>query len=218
MTTPPEIQIAVTERYGGLAQSNCCLSCGGAVDLAAPQPGEIGLDLGSGRGLDVLRMAEAVGPGGFVYGVDLTQAMIDRAERQAAKLGIVNARFMRCDLAAIGLPGDHVDLVVSNCTINHAADKPAVWREIYRVLKPGGRFVISDIYALSPVPEEYRQDPEAVAECWAGSLTRQEYLADVEAAGFENVRVLEESAPYEKGRIMVASLSLVGIKPSRCCR
>lgn len=218
MTTTPEIQTAVTERYGGLAQSDCCLSCGGAVDLAAPQPGEIGLDLGSGRGLDVLRMAEAVGPEGFVYGVDLTQAMIDRAERHAAKLGIANARFMRCDLAAIDLPGDHVDLVVSNCTINHAADKPAVWREIYRVLKPGGRFVISDIYALSPVPEEYRQDPEAVAECWAGSVTRQDYLADVAAAGFVDLGVLEESAPYEKGRIMVASLSLVGIKPSRCCR
>lgn len=213
----PEIQTAVTERYGELAQSTCCLSCGGAVDLAIPQPGEVGLDLGSGRGLDVLRMAEAVGPRGFVYGIDLTPGMIARAERNAEKLGISNARFMQCDLAAIDLPDDHVNLVISNCTINHAPDKAAVWREIFRLLKPGGRFVVSDIYALSPVPEEYRTDPQAVAECWAGSITREEYLADVAAAGFVDLAVLEESAPYPKGRIMVASLSLAGIKPSRCC-
>lgn len=216
MTTPP-LETAVTERYGELAQSTCCLSCGGAIDLATPRPGEVGLDLGSGRGLDVLRLAEAVGPEGFAYGVDLTPSMIRRAEQNARKLGITNVRFMRSDLADIDLPSDFVDLVISNCTINHAPDKPAVWREIFRVLKPGGRFVVSDIYALAEVPAEYRTDPEAVAECWAGADTREVYLADVAAAGFTEVRLLEESAPYPKGRITVASLSIAGLKPSRCC-
>ncbi|HEY9855887.1 MAG TPA: methyltransferase domain-containing protein [Stenomitos sp.] len=215
--TTPNLETAVTERYGELAQSSCCLSCGGAIDLATPKPGEVGLDLGSGRGLDVLRMAEAVGPKGLAFGVDLTQAMIDRAEKNAKKLGISNVRFLKSDLADIDLPSDFVDLVISNCTINHAPDKAAVWREIFRVLKPGGRFVVSDIYALSDVPEEYSTDPEAIAECWAGAVTREVYLADVADAGFTEVRILEESAPYQKGHITVASLSVAGIKLSRCC-
>lgn len=216
MTIQP-LEVAVTERYGELASSCCSLSCGGAIDLATPQPGEIGLDLGSGRGLDVLRMAEAVGPTGFAYGVDLTQAMIDKAARNAEKLGVTNVRFLKGDLADLPLPDECVDLVISNCTINHAPDKPAVWREIYRVLKPGGRFVVSDIYSQEVVPAEYHHDPAAVAECWAGSVTRDVYFQDVEAAGFVDLSVLEESAPYEKGQILVSSLSLAGIKPSRCC-
>ena len=212
-----ELQSAVTERYGELAQSSCCLSCGGAVDFAAPQPGEVGLDRGSGRGQDVLRMAEAVGPEGFAFGIDATAGMIDRARRNAEKLGITNVQFKQCDLADLDMPDDFVDVVISNCTINHASDKAAVWREIFRVLKPGGRFVVSDIYSLEEVPDAYKNDPTAVAECWAGSDTRPQYFAAVEAAGFTNLTALEESAPYDKGQIKVASLTLAGTKPSRCC-
>ena len=215
MNTP--LDLAISLRYEGLSGGSCCLSCGGAVDLAEPRAGEVCLDHGSGRGHEVQPQAEALGPDGFAYGVDLTSAMVDRARRTAEKLGITNARFLRADLAAIDLPNASVDLVISNCTINHAGDKAAVWREIARLLKPGGRFVVSDIYALEEVPDMYRNDPEAVAECWAGAVTRHEYLDVVEGAGFEAVRWLEESAPYMKGRIQVASFTLFGRKPKPWC-
>ena len=116
-------------------------------------------------------------------------------------------------MAALPLGDAEVDWVTSNCVLNHAADKAAVWREIARVLKPGGQFVISDIYTLEPVPEIYRNDPEAVAECWAGAILKSEYLAAIGEAGLTNISILEESAPYEKGKIKVASFTLSGNRP-----
>lgn len=213
---PPALEFAVSSRYEALAGSACCLSCGGAADLAEPQPGEVCVDLGSGRGEEALRLADTVGPAGFVYGIDITPAMIEKARRTAAKLGVRNVAFLQADLADLPLEEAAADLVVSNCVLNHAADKKAVWREIHRVLKPGGRFVISDIFAIEEVPEVYRTDPAAVAECWAGAVTRAEYFDAVTAAGFAEVRVLEESSPYDKGRIRVASLTLSGLKPAAC--
>lgn len=208
---------AIGQRYGALAESSCCLSCGGAVKYAEAGNGEVCLDLGCGRGQDVLRMAEQVGPGGFAYGLDVSDGMLDKARRNAEKLGVANVGFLKSRLEAIPLPDDTVNLVVSNCTINHAEDKPAVWREIARVLEPGGRFVVSDIYAIEDVPDEFRNDPEAVAECWAGAVRRDVYLGQVEAAGLDHLEILEESAPYEKGRIRVASFTLAGTKPGFCC-
>ena len=146
MTVTPQVQ-AIDARYSALSSGSCCLSCGGAIDHAKPRPGEICLDLGSGRGQDVLRLAEAVGPDGFAYGLDVAAGMLDTARRTAAKLGVANVAFLQSELERIPLPDKSVDLVISNCTINHAADKPAVWAEIHRVLKNGGRFVVSDIYA-----------------------------------------------------------------------
>ena len=105
------------------------------------------------------------------------------------------------------------DFVISNCTINHAGDKGAVWSEIFRILKPGGRFVVSDIYASEEVPLAYRSDPVAVAECWAGAVTREEYFDTVLQAGFTSIEVIEESLPYEKGDIEVSSITLAGNKP-----
>ncbi|MBI5486359.1 MAG: methyltransferase domain-containing protein [Deltaproteobacteria bacterium] len=207
---------AIGERYGALAESSCCLSCGGAARHADPRPGDICLDLGSGRGQDVLRLAAAVGRRGFCWGVDVSDGMLERARRNAAKLGVGNVGFLKSSLERIPLPDASVDLVVSNCTINHAADKDAVWAEIRRVLRPGGRFVVSDIYAVAEVPEEFRSDPRAVAECWAGAVPREVYLASVGAAGLAGLEVLEESAPYEKGRIHVASITLAGSKPGGC--
>ncbi|MCE5331516.1 MAG: methyltransferase domain-containing protein, partial [Bacteroidales bacterium] len=101
---------------------------------------------------------------------------------------------------------------ISNCTINHASDKPAVWSEVYRILKPGGRFVVSDIYATQPIADEYRNDPVAVAECWAGSVTRAEYLTMLEKAGFIEIKIYEESEPYAKGQAEVASFTISGKK------
>jgi arsenite methyltransferase len=120
---------------------------------------------------------------------------------------------MESELEAIALEEGIADFVISNCTINHAQNKAAVWGEIFRILKGGGRFVVSDIYSIERVPEEYRNDPVAVAECWAGAVQREEYLRTVLDAGFEQIEIIEESTPYEKGKVQVASFTLAGRKP-----
>jgi len=208
---------AIDARYTKLADSGCCLSCGGAVNHSAVQPGEICLDLGSGRGNDVIRMAGETGPEGKVYGIDISDGMLRKARSTAERLGVTNVEFLQGELEALPLETGTVDLVISNCVLNHAEDKGRVWKEIFRVMKKGGRFVISDIYSSAPVPEEYRNDPEAVAECWAGSVTRETYLKQVTEAGFQQVQILEESAPYPKGKIEVSSWTITGFKPAGCC-
>jgi ubiquinone/menaquinone biosynthesis C-methylase UbiE len=207
---------AINIRYGELAEKSCCLSCGGAVAHSNPQPGEVCVDLGSGRGLDVIRMAEQVGESGHAYGMDISDGMLEKARKTADKLGITNTTFTKAELQELPLDDQSVDLVISNCTINHAPDKGKVWSEIYRVLKDGGRFVVSDIYSTAPVPDEYRNDPQAVAECWAGSVTRQEYEEQLASAGFTEVQVLEESDPYPKGSIEVVSWTIFGTRPKAC--
>jgi arsenite methyltransferase len=203
-------------RYNALAEDSCCLSCGGAVNYARVSESEICVDLGSGRGTDVLRLAGQTGRGGFVYGIDIADAMLEKARINAEKLGITNVQFLKSELSALPLPGGIADLVISNCTINHAQDKQAVWNEIFRILKKGGRFVISDIYSLEEVPEIYRNDPQAIAECWGGAVPKDKYLEMIRNAGFENIHILEESGPYAKGSIEVASLTLAGTTPKEC--
>jgi ubiquinone/menaquinone biosynthesis C-methylase UbiE len=204
---------AINKRYSELAESSCCLSCGAALSHCVPEPGEVGVDLGSGRGNDVLRIAGIVGEQGFAYGVDIADGMLESARRKAERLGVHNARFVKSELEKIGLDDEVADFVISNCTINHARDKQAVWKQIFRILKPGGRFVVSDIYANAEVPEEYRNNPALVAECWAGAATRDEYLQTVLRTGFVNIEIVEESLPYDKGEIQVASITLAGMKP-----
>jgi arsenite methyltransferase len=206
------VQAAINVRYSDLAESSCCLSCGGALAYAAPRPGEICADLGSGRGQDVLRMAESAGPAGFAYGIDISDGMLKKARRNAEKLDVKNAKFMQSELETIPLQDESIDVLISNCTLNHAEDKQAVWNEIYRVLKPGGRFVVSDIYSLDTVPEKYAKDPAAVAECWAGSVTKDKYMKTLENAGFREITILEESDPYKKGEIEVSSFTITSIK------
>jgi arsenite methyltransferase len=208
---------AIEARYQELAASTCCLSCGSAVALCDAKPGQVCVDLGSGRGTDVLRLAEAVGPEGHAYGVDVTDAMIESAVQTAKKLGITNATFLSGTLEELPLPAAAADWIMSNCVLNHATDKARTWREIARVLKPGGRFVVSDIYAVGEIPEEYRNDPAYVAECWAGAVSRDEYLAHIAQAGLVEVVVMEEGAPYEKGKATVASFTVSGRRPGGCC-
>ena len=208
---------AINIRYGELADSECCLSCGGAINYAVPKTGEVCVDLGSGRGTDVLRMADEVGETGFIYGIDISEGMLEKARQNAAKFEIKNVRFLQCELEKIDLADGIADLVISNCTINHAADKEAVWSEVYRILKKGGRFVVSDIYATDPIPEAYRNDPVAVAECWAGAVTRDEYMSTLAKKGFTGVEIIEESNPYSKGKVEVASITIAGKKPTGGC-
>ena len=167
-----------------------------------------------------LRLAQQVAPGGRAFGVDITDAMLEKARKTATKMGIENASFLRADLEDLPLADASVDWVTSNCVLNHANDKPRVWREI-------GRFVVSDIYAIEPIPEHYRRDPEAIAECWAGAIVRDEYLSAVVGAGLSGLEILEESTPYEKGKAKVASFTIAGTRPGesakaskgakRCC-
>ena len=213
MTEYQTIQLkTINERYSSLSKTTCCLSCGGAINHAGIKPGEVCVDLGSGRGNDVIRLADMAGEGGYAYGVDISEGMIEKAESQLRKFDIKNAAIIKSELEDIELPDETADVVISNCTINHAADKDRVWAGIFRILKSGGRFIVSDIYSLSPVPEEYRTDPQAVAECWAGSVTREEYLVSLEKAGFSDIRIIEESEPYAKGKIEVASWTITGYK------
>ena len=209
--------IEINKRYSELAVSECCLSCGGAANYAEPQTGEVCVDLGSGRGTDVLRMAEKVGKDGFVYGIDISDGMIEKARQNASKFNVGNVGFIPSELEKIGLPDKVADLVISNCTLNHVTRKQDTWNEVYRILKPGGRFVVSDIYSINPISEEYRNDPVAIAECWAGAVTREEYLVQLESAGFSSINIIEESAPYEKGKALVVSLTISGKKPKVQC-
>jgi arsenite methyltransferase len=207
----------INKRYSELAESSCCLSCGGAINYSEARPGEVCVDLGSGRGTDVLRLAEEVGANGFVYGIDISDGMIQKAAGTAARLEVKNVEFRLSPLEKISLDDNIANLVISNCTINHASDKQTVWNEVFRILKKGGRFVISDIYALEQIPDEYRNDPEAIAECWAGSVTREEYLKQLQTAGFTSIKIIEESAPYEKGKVLVSSWTIAGEKPCSTC-
>jgi len=204
----------IDKRYSNLAESTCCLSCGGAINYSEAAEGEICIDLGSGRGTDVLRLAEKVGNNGFVYGVDISEGMLQKARNTTDRLGITNVEFINSSLERIVLADNIADLVISNCTINHSSDKQAVWNEVFRILRKGGRFVVSDIYSVNPIPEEYRNDPVAVSECWAGSVTRNEYMEQLRKAGFTSVHVIEESAPYEKGKAMVSSWTISSRKES----
>jgi arsenite methyltransferase len=211
--------LEINKRYTELAESDCCLSCGGAINYAEPQMNEICVDLGSGRGTDVIRMAERVGSNGFVYGIDISDGMLEKAQQNAIKFNITNIKFIRNNLEKIELPDTIADLVISNCTINHSENKQAVWNEVFRILKKGGRFVISDIYSVEQIPEEYRNDPVAIAECWAGAVTRDEYLKNLEIAGFSSINILEESSPYSKGKATVVSWTIYGERPTsgKCC-
>jgi len=206
---------AIDIRYSKLAGCGCTLSCGGAINYAQPHTGEICLDIGSGRGNDCITMAGMVGTEGWVFGLDISEGMLVKARENVRTRDITNVGFLKSPLEQIPLPGNSVDVIISNCTLNHASDKEAVWAEMFRVLRPGGRFVVSDIYSVDIVPDEYANDPVAVAECWAGAITRDRYMHIIEQCGFTGIAVPEESDPYEKGKINVASWTIRGFKPSK---
>lgn len=206
----------INHRYSQLAETECCLSCGNAIQYARATSGETCIDIGSGRGTDVIRLAGEVGENGFVYGVDISEGMLEKANQLAQKMQIKNVKFVRSQLENIDIPSECANLIISNCTLNHAQDKLKTWQEIYRMLKPGGRFVISDIFAVEPIAEEYKNDPGAIAECWAGAVTKQEYFETMNQSGFTNVTILEESAPYAKGKATVASFTISGKKKCNC--
>jgi SAM-dependent methyltransferase len=168
------------------------LGCGNPVALAELRPGETVLDLGSGAGMDAFLAASAVGPSGRVIGVDMTPEMIERAWANAREAGYANVEFRLGDIERLPVEDASVDVVMSNCVINLATDKLAVFREALRVLRPGGRLLISDLVVEGELPEAVRLDLEAWAGCIAGALEKGEYLETIRRAGFRDVAVVGE--------------------------
>jgi ubiquinone/menaquinone biosynthesis C-methylase UbiE/bacterioferritin-associated ferredoxin len=169
------------------------LGCGSPVAYVGLKPGETVLDLGSGGGIDVFLAAKKVGARGKVLGVDMNEAMIKRAKEAAGEYGFKNVEFRLGEIEEMPIEDGTVDAIISNCVINLSLDKPKVFREAHRVLKPGGRITVSDIVTEGRIPEEIRRDLDSWASCVAGALPDEEYLKDIEAAGFEKPKILAQS-------------------------
>jgi arsenite methyltransferase len=173
------------------------LGCGNPTAVADLHHGETVLDLGSGGGIDVLLSARRVGAGGKAYGLDMTDEMLELARQNQREAGIENAEFLRGTIEAVPLPDDSVDVVISNCVINLSADKPAVFREAARVLRPGGRFAVTDIVADPEMDAETRRDMAQWTGCVAGALTEADFRRELAVAGFEDVEVRETHRVHE---------------------
>jgi arsenite methyltransferase len=165
------------------------LGCGNPTALIELDRGETVLDLGSGGGIDVLLSAKRVGPAGKVYGLDMTDEMLALARENRRRAGATNVEFLKGTIEAIPLPDNSVDVIISNCVINLSSDKDAVLREAFRVLKPGGRFAVSDVVVRGEVPADIRRSVELRVGCIAGALEEQEYASKLRAAGFADVEV-----------------------------
>ena len=185
------------------------LGCGNPTALAELKPGETVLDLGSGGGIDVLLSARRVGPAGKAYGLDMTDEMLALARENQRKAGVTNVEFLKGEIEHIPLPGDSVDVIISNCVINLSADKDAVLTEAFRVLKPGGRFAVSDVVVRGEVPSAIRRSVELWIGCVVGALEEREYRGKLAKAGFEEIDV-EPTRVYtaESARDVLAAAGL----------
>ncbi|HLZ55380.1 MAG TPA: arsenite methyltransferase [Ktedonosporobacter sp.] len=197
-----------------VAAALASLGCGNPTALAELRSGEKVLDLGSGGGIDVLLSARRVGPTGFAYGLDMTDPMLELAERNRQEAGIENVQFLKGIIEAIPLPESSVDVVISNCVINLSADKSQVLQEAYRVLTPGGRFAVSDIVVQGILPPALRQDMESWAGCIAGALEEEEYRSLLHAAGFVDIDI-EVTRRYSLDEVTAsgASASVATLPP-----
>jgi len=212
------------------------LGCGNPTALAELKAGETVLDLGSGGGIDVLLSARRVGPTGKAYGLDMTDDMLALARANQKKAGVVNVEFLKGEIENIPLPDNSVDVIISNCVINLSADKSKVLREAFRVLKPGGRFAVSDVVVRGEVPDEIRRSLLLWVGCIAGALNDDEYVAKLTAAGFNSIEIeptrvysLEDArivlsgqgidvdsiAPQVEGKFISAFIRAT--KPAACC-
>lgn len=212
------------------------LGCGNPTALAELRDGETVLDLGSGGGIDVLLSARRVGPGGKAYGLDMTEEMLALAEENKRKSGLANAEFLEGEIEDIPLPDNSVDVVISNCVINLSGDKDRVLREAFRVLKPGGRFAVSDVVVRGDVPDEIRKSMELWVGCVAGALSDYDYAAKLAKAGFQRIDIeptrvygLEDARAFLSGQGLdvdalakevegrFISAFIRASKPASCC-
>jgi len=200
--------------------ANLGLGCGNPLAHAGVRPGETVLDLGSGAGIDAFLAAREVGPAGRVIGVDMTPDMIERARANARQGSYANTEFRLGEIEHLPVPDASVDVIISNCVINLSPEKEQVFREAFRVLKPGGRILVSDLVWLSPPPKEVRESVEALVGCLAGASLKDDYLALIRGAGFEEVEVVAQgtygsgsgSCCGDPGTKAVASVKVRGLK------
>jgi len=190
------------------------LGCGNPTALADLRAGETVLDLGSGGGIDVILSAKRVGPAGKAYGLDMTDAMLALAEENKLKSGVQNVEFLRGEIENIPLPDNSIDVIISNCVINLSADKDRVLAEAFRVLKPRGRFAVSDVVTRGELPTEVRNDVLAWVGCIAGALDEQDYRAKLAAAGFESIEI-EPTRVYPESEGKVFAAFVRAAKPGR---
>ena len=174
------------------------LGCGNPTAVAELHHGDVVLDLGSGGGIDVLLSARRVGPGGKAYGLDMTDEMLELARHNQRQAGVENAEFLKGTIEEIPLPDASVDVIISNCVINLSADKPQVFREVARVLRPGGRFAVTDIVADSDMDDATRADMRQWTGCIAGALTPEDFRRELAAAGFEGIEIRETHRVHEQ--------------------
>ncbi len=197
--------------------SSFSLGCGNPPALAELKPGEVVLDLGSGGGIDCFLAAQKVGVEGRAIGLDMTPEMVQLARENAKKMGATNIEFRLGEIEHMPIQSNSVDAVISNCVINLSPDKGAVFREIFRVLKPGGRLCISDIVVKAELPPEVRENPENWSRCVSGALEKSAYLRKISDAGFIGVTVQKEeerpSRPGEEWRKNLASITVKAVKP-----
>ena len=188
MYSPEEIRNLPPEIVGAT------LGCGNPTAIASLKPGETVLDLGSGAGLDCFLSARQVGPNGHVIGVDMTDNMLELARRNQVKVGLDNVEFRRGEIEHMPVQDATIDVIISNCVINLSADKDAVFREAFRVLKPGGRLAVSDVVTRGEVPPEFRKALDLWAGCLSGALDEADYVRRLRAAGFEKILVTDAAA------------------------
>jgi len=217
---------------------NASLGCGNPTALAELSVGETVLDLGSGGGLDVLLSARRVGPTGHAYGLDMTDEMLALANENRQKSGLTNVEFLKGEIEHIPLPDNSVDVIISNCVINLSGDKDRVLKEAFRVLKPGGRFAVSDVVVRGDVPGAIRKNMELWVGCVAGALTDYEYVAKLARAGFDGINIeptrvygvqdarmflagegidADEIAPQVEGKFMSAFIRATKPASTSCC-
>lgn len=203
--------------------ANLGLGCGNPQAIAALNPGETVLDLGSGAGFDSFLAARAVGPTGRVIGVDMTPEMVSKARKNQANGGYENVEFRLGEIESLPVADSTVDVIISNCVINLSPDKPRVFREAFRVLKPGGRVAVSDIVAIAPIPEELRKDWELYTGCVAGASLVDDLKAMLKETGFTNIRIVRKGEsreiisgwfPGRKAEDYVTSASIEAVKPA----
>lgn len=184
------------------------MGCANIMTFVSVKKGDYILDLGCGRGYQTKMLADLTGDFGKAFGVDITPAMIKKASEE---YGQSNLEFMIGDIHQLPIASDSIDLVTSNCVINHSTCKEKVYSEIFRTLKPGGRFIIADIMAVEELPEEVKNDPEAIAACYGGAIVKEEYINKIEKIGFKNIKELT-SRTYPKNGFLLESIILTGEK------
>lgn len=191
-----EMGYSEDEMLGVPEGSNLGLGCGNPLAIASLEEGDVVLDLGSGAGFDSFLAAKKVGDSGKVFGVDMTDEMLEKAKENAKKGGFTNVEFRKGDIEDLPVEDNSIDVIISNCVINLAPDKEKVFREAYRVLKRGGRLMVSDVVLVKPLPEELLNDKDLLIGCVSGAILKEDYLSLLEQAGFTDITIHKEISAF----------------------